>query len=509
MSNSKKNKTIAKNVFSLYIRMFVTLAISLYTSRVLLNVLGVEDYGIYSVVGGVIILFSFIKSSFTSAISRFLSFEIGTGDTKKIIDTFKASLTINLIIALVIVLLAETVGLWFLETKLVIDENRLYVAKLVYQLSLLSAVIEIIKVPFNSLIISYEKMNVYAIIEIISSLLKLVFVIILTKISYDKLLLHGLLTALASFLVFSIYVTYCLKRFSVCKLGVGLNRNVIKPMLNFSTLNLYGSLSVIARSQGVNILLNIFFGVVLNTANAIAIQMQNAISSFSNNIIIAIQPQVVKSYAQNDFDYTRELLLKSSKYIYLLIFMISLPLYIEMEFILKLWLNKVPYYSVMLCRLTLIFNIIAVLSTIMANGLNATGNIKTPSLINGTMYMMVAPISYLMFKNDFPPEAPFILNIIFVFVGMTFNVLALAKHLPKFKFSYFFNEVFIIVVLISVISFFTSSFVIKAFNLSFIRLIITVLTSFLSVLLLTYFIGTDKKTKENLSILIKQRLWKN
>lgn len=505
-TNSKKNKTIAKNVFSLYIRMFFTLAVGLYTSRVLLNALGVEDYGIYSVVGGVIILFSFVKSSFTSAISRFLSFEIGKGDLNRIIDTFKASLSINIIIALIIVILAETIGLWFLENKLVISKDRMHIAKIVYHLSLFTAVIEIIKVSFNSLLISREKMNVYAIIEIIFSFIKLVFVIILTKLTYDKLLLHGFLTALASLLVFAIYVGYCVVKFEECKIGIGFKRDVIKPMLSFSTINLYGSLSVIARSQGVNILLNMFFGVVLNTANAIAIQIQNAILTFSNNIIIAVQPQIVKSYAQKDYEYSKELLLQSSKYIFLLIFMISLPIYLEMEYILELWLNKVPEYSVVLCRLTLIFNIIAVLSTILANGLHATGNIKTPNFVNGTLYMLVAPITYIMFKNGFEPETPFILNIVFVFIGMTMNVLSLNKYLPQFKLYDFFNKVFLVVVLISFITFFITNFVSNFFNSGFSRLLVTVLTSFLSIIILTYFIGTDKKTKENLFTLIKQKL---
>jgi Na+-driven multidrug efflux pump len=509
-NNSKNNTRIAKNTLMLYFRMFFGMSISLYTSRVVLDVLGVEDFGIYGLIGGVILMFSFITSSMSTATSRFLAYMLGKGDQKNLQKTFSSALTIHIGIAIIILIIAETFGVWFIENKLLIAADRMFAAQVIFHFSVASSVLQIILVPFNALIISHEKMNVYAYIEIVKYSLKLAIVYLLIIGDYDKLILYAFLTFVISLIEVGIYKFYCNKHFDESKYKFEFERENIYPMLSFSGWNLYGNLSVVARTQGVNILLNIFFGVVVNAANAIAIQVQNAVLSFANNIIVAVQPQIVKSFAIKNYEYTLMLVFNSTKFVYLLLLMLSMPLIVETDYVLNMWLKNVPPFVVSFCRLTLIFNLVAIISRIIVNTIHATGNVKKPSLINGSLYLLIAPITYLAFKFNAKPEIPFILNIFFVGLGMLINAFILRSYLPGFTLKEFIKKVLSINLIISIISFLISYTIKINLTQGFSRFLLITLTSSIVIIGMSYLIGTDKHIKKliNLKVTETRQKWK-
>ncbi|MDR1758972.1 MAG: oligosaccharide flippase family protein [Fibrobacter sp.] len=507
-ANSENNKRIAKNTLFLYFRMLLTMGISLYTSRVVLSTLGVEDFGIYGVVGGVVAMFSFINSSLSSATSRFLTFSLSKGDTEDLKKTFSSALTIHILIAFVILILAETIGLWFLENKLVIPEYRMSAARWVYQFSVLSTLIAITQVPYNAVIISHERMHIYAYVEILNVSLKLGVVYLLVIGNFDKLILYAALIFVVSVLIAMIYRIYCLKKFTVCKYKFEWNKKYIYPMLSFSGWDLYGNMSVVARTQGVNVLLNLFFGAVLNAANGIAVQVQGAVMAFANNIITAVRPQIVKSYAARNYSYTIKLVLNAAKYIYLLLLVLSLPLILEMNFILNLWLKNVPPHAVSFCRLTLLFNFFATMSFVVVSAIHATGNIKRPSLINGSLYLAVIPVSYAAFKFNGIPEFPYLCNVLFIFIGMLSNVYTLKLYLPEFSIRKFILNVLSVCLLISFVSFLASYGIREKLPEGFLRFFTVSAVSTIIIAGMTYFIAIDKQTKQ----LVKEKIarkWKN
>ncbi len=290
---SANNKRIAKNTLMLYIRMLLSMVVSLYTSRVVLEVLGVEDYGIYGVVGGVVAMFSFLNSSMAGATSRFLTFEMGRGDEQRLKDTFSSALIIHIGIALVVFILAETVGLWFLNNKLVIPDGRMHAAHWVYQLSILGMFVSVTQVPYNASIIAHEKMDVYAYIELLNVFLKLGIVYLLTIGNFDKLILYAILVLAVNVLVAVTYRFYCVRYYEESHFRCVLNREVLKPMLGFSIWEILGHFGFTFRTQGTNMVLNMFFGVIINSAVGIATTVQNVLSLFTNNVLVAIKPQII------------------------------------------------------------------------------------------------------------------------------------------------------------------------------------------------------------------------
>ena len=334
--NTENHKRIAKNTLMLYFRMFFTMAISLYTSRVILEMLGVEDYGIYSAVAGVVVMFSFINSSMSSASSRFITMELGKGDPKGVQRVFSSSITAHIIVALIILLLAETFGLWFIDNKLVVPTDRFNVASILYQLSVVGIIISIILVPYNALIIAHERFSTYAYLDIFQSILKLVILYIIPLLGDDRLLTYGLLFFGASQLGTIIICIYCHVSFPTVKPKPIFDKSVLKEMLTFSGWDLYGNMSVMARTQGVNMLLNVFFGPLLNAASTLAASVQGAVGAFSNNVMAASRPQIFKLYAQKDYKASLNMMSQFMKISFTLMAMLSLPLLIETEYVLTL-----------------------------------------------------------------------------------------------------------------------------------------------------------------------------
>lgn len=437
-------KRIAKNTLALYLRMAFSLLVALYTSRVVLEVLGVEDYGVYNAVGGVVALLSFLNSSMSSATSRFLTFEIGRGNAGAVAKTFSASFIIHCCIAILMLLLLETGGVWFLNNKLVIPHESMEAANWVLQFSILSCAISVTQVPYTAMIIAEERMNVYAYVEILNVCLKLLIVWLLWIMPLNKLFLYSLLLLSVTVIITIIYRAYCVNKFSVCKLHIIKDWNFYKPMLSFSGWDLYGNASVVARTQGINILLNLFFGPVANAAAGIGASVQGAVSSFSNNVVTAVRPQIIKSYAVGEFEGMQKLIFSSCKLIYCLILIVSMPVLLETDFILNLWLVDVPQFTVGITRLTILFIFFSTLSFIVVTGLHAAGHIRRPSIINGSIYLSVLPITYVAFKFFHDSiYIPFLLNVVFVIAGTFINLFSLKRYVPIINIHLFFTSVFL------------------------------------------------------------------
>ena len=430
---SENNKRIARNTLFLYLRMLISMLISLYTSRVVLRTLGVEDFGIYGVVGGVVSMFSFLNSSMAGATSRFLTFELGKGDHARLKDTFSTALLEHVGISLLIVLIAETAGLWFLREKLVIPEDRYLAAQIVYQFSILSMVISVIQVPFNASVIAHERMDVYAYIEILHALLKLLVVYLLVLSDIDKLISYSVLLFGSSVLVLLVYMYYCIRHFTECRLRLTWRPEILRPMLGFSGWDIYGNMSVMARSQGVNMLLNIFFGPVLNAASSIASQVQGAVMAFATSVITAFRPPIVKSYATEAYDEMVSLIGQASRMSFMLLSIFTIPLIVKMDVVLSIWLGEVPPHAVSFCSFTLLFTLFSGVSTLLVSGIHATGKIKRPSLINGSLYLSVVPVSYWAYSIGMPAWTSYLFNVFAVITGMLSNAYTLQLYVPSFS----------------------------------------------------------------------------
>lgn len=452
-TEQQNNKRIAKNTLLLYFRMFFSMAISLYTSRIVLNALGFEDYGIYNVVGGVVAMFSFLNASMSGAASRFLTFQLGKGDYDALKKNFGVAKTIHLFIAILVILLAETIGLYFLNYKLVIPESRIYAANIVFQCCILSTFFTITQVPYTACIMSHEKMTVYAVLEIVNTGLKLVAVFLLV-LGSDKLVLWGVLTAGITIFISMFYRIYCWLNHLESRSKFSVETNIMKSMLNFSGWDLYGNLSVMAQRQGVNMLLNLFFGPIMNAAVGIATNVQSSVMALSSNLVVAMRPQIVKRYACGEIESMLKLLDGVSKLAFLLISVLTIPLIVEIDYVLSLWLGKVPKHASQICVYVLLFNIFANQSTILVSVIHATGKIFRLSFVNGTLYLLVIPVSYVSFKFGGGYWTSFLFNVIAVFLGVLYSAWTIQLYIPSFSFKAFLvkNIVSYIVIFVMVLS---------------------------------------------------------
>ncbi|WP_455669345.1 oligosaccharide flippase family protein [Phocaeicola sp.] len=396
------NKRIAKNTLMLYVRMLLTMAVALYTSRIVLNVLGVEDYGIYNVVGGIVVMLSFLNTAMSVATQRFLSYSMGQNDKERLSKVFCSSVWIHYIIAGIIFLLAETVGLYFFEHYLAIVSERMYAAAYVYQFSIFTFIVNVVSVPYNACIISHEKMDVYAYVSIVDVVLKLIIVYALVYWDYDKLILYAVLIFIVSLISRLVYQIYCQRNFVECRLKFVWDKNLLKKLISFSGWSLFGGIAYIAKSQGVNILLNIFCGVTLNAAWGISQQVNTAVLSFIQNFGTALNPPIIKAYASDDRDYLLFLFFNGMKYTFFLSFCFILPLLLETEYVMSLWLCEVPKYTTLFVRFILVVILLEVFAQVVGTVVQATGRIKWYQLIIGSILFMNLPLSYFALKmtND-------------------------------------------------------------------------------------------------------------
>ncbi len=389
---------IAKNAVMLYVRMFLTMVVGLYTSRVVLAVLGVEDFGTYGVVGGIVAMIGFVNSSMSGATSRFLTFELGKGNEKRLADTFSSALIIHIGIALLVLILSETVGLWFLNNKLVIPAGRMPAAQWVYQLSVASAMLWITQAPYNATIIAHERMDVYAYVEILNVTLKLLIVYLLSIGNFDKLILYAVLVFLVSVLIRMIYRIYCVRHFQESHLHWVWDKSIMKPMLVYSGWNLYGALCLATRQQGTNFLINIFFGVVFNAASSVATTIQGVVKGFTYSSTMAFRPQIVKLYAQNNLKEMLRLMKSAMSLCIFLSLLVSLPLFVEINYVMHLWLVNPPVMAVEFVRLLIVSAFFALITLIFTIGIEATGYNRQMNIYTGSVFMLTIPVMYLFFK---------------------------------------------------------------------------------------------------------------
>ena len=409
---SANNKRIAKNTLMLYVRMLFTMAVSLFTSRVGLNTHGVEDYGIQNVVGGVVAMFGFINAAMSSATQRYITFALGKGDEKRLQTIFSTTLQIHAMIAGVIVLLAETIGLWFLYNKMQIPADRMDAAFWVLQCSVLSTVVMIVSVPYNAAIIAHEMMSAFAYISIVDVVLRLIIVYLLLVLSFDKLILYSILVLAVQILIRFCYSIYCQRHFDETKYRHVWDKALFKEMTNFAAWSLFGNLSAVIFTQGLNMLLNVFFGPVVNAARAVAVQVQTAIQQFVGNFQMALNPQITKTYAQGEMEQMHTLMFRSARFSFFLLFFLSLPVLFETEFILTIWLKTVPEHTVTFLRIMICTSLIYTCANPMIIANQATGKVKKYQAVCGSLLILILPISWIFLELGFPAYSVFIVHFV-------------------------------------------------------------------------------------------------
>lgn len=409
-SSNNNNKRIAKNTLLLYIRMFLTMAVSLYTSRVVLKTLGVVDYGIYNVVGGIVVMFGFINSCMSSATQRFITFALGKGDLKQLQTVFSTSLQIHAIIAAIVFVLCESVGLWFFYTQMQIPLERMDAAMWVLQCSVLSTMVMFISVPYNADIIAHERMSAFAYISILEVLLKLAILFVLVLYPIDKLILYAILLLVVQIIIRFCYSIYCNKHFEESKYKRLWDGKLFKEMVAFAGWSLWGHMSSVFNSQGLNMLLNVFFGPVVNAARAVAVQVQSAIMQFTVNFQMALNPQITKTYARGEMEEMHKLIFRSARFSFYLIFFISLPVLFETNFILSLWLGNVPDNTVTFVRIILCTSILTSISNPLMVACGATGKVKKYQAVCGGLLLTILPISWVALKLGCPAWGVFVVH---------------------------------------------------------------------------------------------------
>lgn len=386
----------------LYIRQIFTLFVRLYTSRIILNVLGVEDYGVYNVVGGIIVLFSFLNNTMTVATQRFLAYDIGNGNVEDLKKTFALTFWIHLGIGIIICILAETVGLFLLHHYINLPEGRLDAALWIFHLSVISLLIGVTQVPYSASITAHEKMDIFAYFSILDVALNLLIVFMLQWIPFDKLILYSILLFAVSILMMTINRIYCIRHFQECRIKWYWDKERFRNITSYAGWNMTNHFAYIARTQGVNIILNVFFGTALNAARGVALQVSNAINSFVTNFIQAMNPQIIKYYAQGELDTMQQLVIKGCKYSFFLLLILSMPIIIEAEYILTLWLKHPPTYSIIFCRLIMISALMDTLSGVVGYGALATGKIKIYQIVMSLVFISVPILTYIAYCIGLP-----------------------------------------------------------------------------------------------------------
>lgn len=505
MSNqtSDNNKRIAKNTLLLYVRMLFTMAVSLFTSRVILNTLGVEDYGINNVVGGIVTMFSVLSGSLSSSISRFITFELGKGNIERLKTIFSTGVNIQLGMSVLIIIIAEAVGIWFLNTKTNIPTDRMVAANWVFQCAILTFVLNLLSVPYNAAIIAHEKMSAFAYISVVEVSLKLIIVYMLMISPFDRLETYAVLLLLVGAVIRFIYGYYCKRHFEECTYHFVFDKPVLKEMTGFAGWNFLGNGAYMLNTQGVNILMNLYFGVAVNAARGIATQVDAALKQFVNNFTTAVNPQITKSYAQGDLDYMHKLVCRSAKFSAFLMMFFAVPIILETNTILTIWLKTVPDYAVIFLQWIIISSFMdTVLANSLVTSMFATGKIKRYQIIVTTVGCLVFPLSWIAFKLGFEPQVGYILYFI-IYTILLFVRLYLLKDMVKLPVMMYIREVLYKLAPIIVVGFSIPGILILTMDAGWLRLILVCLLSVLVTAASEYFIGLSNKEKNFVAEKIK------
>jgi O-antigen/teichoic acid export membrane protein len=486
--------------------MFLIMGVSLYTSRVVLQTLGVEDFGIYNVVGGIVTMFSFLNGSLGAATSRYITFELGRKDYIRLNKIFNVALVTHIVIGLVIVLLAETIGLWFFYEKMVIPEERLNAAFWVYQISILSTLISLTQVPYNATIIAHENMKVYAYVGIIEVVLKLIVIYILIISPFDKLIFYACMLFLINIGIILFYRIYCIRRYQESRIKLCKEKALYKDMFKFAGSDLIGNVSVLAQGQGLNLLLNMFFGPVVNAARAVAYQVQGAVTQFSNNFMTAVRPQIIKSYAEGNLKDMWQLVIQSSNFSYYLMWLICLPIMLETKTILTLWLGEYPDHTVSFMILVLMLCLIQTIKTPRVTIFHAMAKVFWSNITVGVVLCLAFPLAYIFLKMGGTPESVFwAAN--FTMIASEFVSVAVLRHFLDFSVANYFFQVhgrcLLVTVISSVIPFLLYD---KIMEPGILRLMVTCLLTTLSVGVTSFYLGMNKEMRNKIVNMVQAKI---
>lgn len=507
MLDQKHNtKRIAKNTIALYFRMLLTMAVGLFTSRVILDSLGVEDYGIYNLVGGFVSMFHIVRAGLLTATQRFISYDLGKGNLNELKSTFSTCFIIFLMISLLIVVIAELFGVWFIETKLAIPQDRMSAAHWVFQLSLLTLVVTLLSYPYNALIIAHERMKAFAYISIYEAFAKLGIAYALYISSSDRLILYAILLCLVQISVRFIYNSYCLRNFKESKIEWVFNWIKMKKIYGFTGWEMFGSIASIGYTQGLNILLGLFFNPAVNAARGVALQVQHAIVGFVTNFQTAINPQITKSYASGDKTYMFKLINASSRFSFFLMLFFSLPLLLETSEVLNIWLIEVPEYTVVFFRLIIIISMIDAISNPIITSVEATGKIRNYQIVLGGILLLIVPIAYLFLKLGFAPYSVFVVHLCVASFVYLLRIL-MGSKIVGFNIREYIDKTFVPVVVVSITSVIIPSVIHFIMDESIARLLLVCIMTLFSVAVSVYCVGLQQGERQ--MVISKCRTLKN
>ena len=484
--------------------MILIMGVSLFTVRIVLNTLGVIDYGIHSIVGGIVIMFSFLSNAMASASQRYFAFEIGRNDYDRLQRIFSMLLLIYFVLAVIIFLLSQTIGMWFLINKINIPIERMPAAKWVFHFSVLSFMFTMLAVPYNALIIAKERMNVYAWVSIVEVILKLLIVYLLIALPGDKLKSYAVLTFVVTAIVTVIYRMYCNKKYSESKYKYYWEKPLFKELISYSGWNLFGAIAGVFNLQGINIVLNIFFGPVVNSARAIAYQVGSSLNLFVLNFMTATRPQITKLFASGERSEMVRLVFQASKFSYYLLFILTIPIIMEVEFILQLWLNEVPLHTVLYTKLILIAVLIDSISYSLQTAAQATGKIRLYQFIVGGMMIINLPVAFFFLKLGFQPESVFYVSIVNSIICLCLRLVLLRKMIDLDILD-FIKKVMIPIISVSFISIISVYFILGLLEYGFVRFVVILLSSLLLTSTYVFLFGINKSERSNLFNHIKSK----
>lgn len=490
--------------------MLLTMGVSLYTSRIVLNALGVEDFGIYNVVAGIVSMFSIISSSLSAAISRFITYELGSNRKDNLNVIFSTSVNIQIILILIIAIFAETIGLWFLNHKLNLPINRLYAANWIFQISILTFAINLLSIPYNACIIAHERMSAFAYISILEVSGKLIIAFLISSSPFDKLIFYSIMICIVTIIVRMAYTYYCKKNFPECIYHLILNKKLISQMFSFAGWNFIGATSNILRDQGGNIILNLFYGPAVNAAKGIASQVNNAVQGFANSFMTAIDPQITKSYAAKNQSYMMQLIFQGARFAFYMLLFLSLPILINTEYILNLWLGIIPLHAIIFVQLTLIFILSESISQPLITAMLATGRIRNYQIVVGGLQMLNLPLSYLALKFEATPESILIIAIIISQFCLIARLFMLRKMIGLSIRNYI-KKVYLNILWVGGGASIIPVFITQHLPTSFFYFLISCLCSFICTFTSIYYIGCNKTEKvliQNKFIILKNKFIK-
>lgn len=497
---------ILKNSLFLYFRMLLIMGVSLYTVRVVLNTLGIVDYGIYNVVGGIVAMFSFLSNSMASASQRFFSYELGQGNYEQLKKIFSITMSMYAGIAMVILILAETVGLWFLNTHMTIPSGRMEAANWIYQFSILSFMMTMFTIPYNALIIAHERMKVYAYVSIVEVLLKLLIAYMLVAFAFDKLKLYAVLLFCVTGIITLIYRSYCGRRFKESKFSYYWDPILFKTMITYSGWNLLGVSVGMVRNHGVNILINLFFNPAVNAAQAIATQINVTLMNFTSNFYTAVRPQIVKNYSSNNIDNLSQLVYSSARYSFYLMLILATPLIFEPDYILRLWLGgDSPSYAAVFIRIITINTLVEVINSPIITTIQASGQLKWYQLTTSVIQLLIIPLTFLCYKLNLEPYWAY-----YIMIG-----LSLISNIPRLiifqKVSTISGWLYIKKVVSNIVVLLLSALIpmgalfYYCYDSKF-RFAGVILYSLIVIPVITYFIGLESKERSFLKSILRSRL---